>query len=131
MAKASPATKPEQAEELNVVILNREFTLAVAPSERSQLEKAVEMVDQKMRAVRDTGKISGVDKIAIMAALQIANDLVKAGPAKRSSAANATANAAPAEGASTEGAVGADTMKKVRKLNDRLETELKKQEDLF
>ena len=127
MAKASPATKNEQPEELNVVILNREFTLAVAPSERSQLEKAVEMVDHKMRAVRDTGKISGVDKIAIMAALQIANDLVKAGPAKRSAAASPVSM----ESASPEGAVGADTMKKVRKLNDRLETELKKQEDLF
>ena len=127
MAKASPATKNEQPEELNVVILNREFTLAVAPSERGQLEKAVEMVDQKMRAIRDTGKISGVDKIAIMAALQIANDLVKAGPAKRS----AGGNAASAQNAGQDGAASAETMKKVHKLNDRLETELKKQEDLF
>lgn len=127
MAKASPATKNEQPEELNVVILNREFTLAVAPSERGQLEKAVAMVDQKMRAIRDTGKISGVDKIAIMAALQIANDFVKAPPAKRTTAGNTSAG----EGPAAEGAVGAETIKKVRKLNDRLETELKKQEDLF
>ncbi len=127
MAKASPATKNEQPEELNVVILNREFTLAVAPSEKGQLEKAVAMVDQKMRAIRDTGKISGVDKIAIMAALQIANDFVKAPPAKRTTANNASAG----DGAAAEAAVGAETMKKVRKLNDRLETELKKQEDLF
>ena len=128
MAKATPANKKdEQPEELNVVILNREFTLAVAPSERSQLEKAVAMVDQKMRAIRDTGKISGVDKIAIMAALQIANDFVKSPPAKRAAASAASSN----DGAADNAAVGADTVKKVRKLNDRLETELKKQEDLF
>lgn len=126
MTKASPPAKNEQPEELNVVILNREFTLVVTPSERHHLEKAVAMVDQKMRKIRDGGKIAGVDKIAIMAALQIADDLVKATPAKRPTTTTQAAN-------SPDGgdAVTAEAIKKVRKLNDRLESELKKQEDLF
>lgn len=126
MAKATPPTKSEQPEELHVVILNREFTLAVAPSERAQLEKAVAMVDEKMRAVRDTGKVGGVDKIAIMAALQIANDHVKNSSGRKGSAVSS-----PAPAASEDDAVSAETASKVRKLNEKLETELKKQEGLF
>lgn len=126
MAKATPPAKSEQAEELHVVILNREFTLAVAPSERAQLEKAVAMVDEKMRAVRDAGKVGGVDKIAIMAALQIANDHVK-----NSSGRKASTSSSPAPAASGGDAVSAETSNKVRKLNEKLETELKKQEGLF
>ncbi|MFK7966332.1 MAG: cell division protein ZapA [Burkholderiaceae bacterium] len=126
MAKATPPAKSEQPEELHVVILNREFTLAVVPSERAQLEKAVAMVDEKMRTIRDAGKVGGVDKIAIMAALQIANEQVKASPGRKGSTAAA---AAPA--AAGDDAVSAETVKKVRKLNEKLETELKKQEDLF
>jgi len=126
MAKVTPTAKSEQPEELHVVILNREFTLAVAPSERAQLEKAVAMVDEKMRTIRDAGKVGGVDKIAIMAALQIANDHVKNSSGRKASAAS---NSAPA--ADGEDAVSDETAKKVRKLNEKLEIELKKQEDLF
>lgn len=126
MAKATPPAKSERPEELHVVILNREFTLAVIPSERAQLEKAVAIVDEKMRTIRDAGKVGGVDKIAIMAALQIANDQVK-----NSSGRKASSAISPASAASGEDAVSAETVKKVRKLNEKLETELKKQEDLF
>jgi len=126
MAKATPPAKSEQPEELHVVILNREFTLAVIPSERAQLEKAVAIVDEKMRAIRDAGKVGGVDKIAIMAALQIANEQVK-----NSSGRKASSSSGPAPVSNGEDAVSAETVKKVRKLNEKLETELKKQEDLF
>ncbi len=134
MARTSDTPKTEQPEELNVVILNREFTLMVAPNDRAPLEKAVAMVDQKMRTIRDNGKIGGVDKIAIMAALQIADELVKAGSAANKRVAAAAATAAASKDAAAPGnadALDAETMRKVHKLNDKLEAELKKQEDLF
>ena len=127
MAKSSDTTKTEQPEELNVVILNREFTLMVAPIDRAPLEKAVAMVDEKMRTIRDGGRIGGVDKIAIMAALQIADELVKAG-AKHPVA---TPGQKLSAQVSSNDEHNAETLKKVQKLNDKLDIELKKQEDLF
>ncbi len=127
MAKSSDTTKTEQPEELNVVILNREFTLMVAPIDRAPLEKAVAMVDEKMRTIRDGGRIGGVDKIAIMAALQIADELVKAG-GKLPVATPGQKASAPI---SSNDEHSAEMLKKVQKLNDKLDIELKKQEDLF
>ncbi len=119
--KTSPPVQPdksEKPEEIDVLILDRDFRLAVKPSERAQLEQAVQMVDQKMRSLRDAGRISGMDRIAVMAALQFANDLV-------------AASASPAR-AIGEKAQNAENMKKLKRLNDKLEAELdKQQDDLF
>lgn len=109
--KAPASTRP--SEQIEVVILDRDFKLAVAPSEKPQLERAVKLVDEKMRTLRDTGKIAGLDRIAVMAALQIANELVAL------------------RGASPKGSAAEKNLNKIRKMNDALETELKRQESLF
>ena len=61
---------------LDVTILDREFRVACPEDERAELLEAVSYLDKKMREVRDTGKVISVERIAIMAALNIAHELL-------------------------------------------------------
>ena len=63
---------------LDVSILGREFKVACKESERGELTEAVALLDRRMREIRDTGKVSGTDRIAVMAALNIAHELLSA-----------------------------------------------------
>ncbi|GLR26672.1 MULTISPECIES: cell division protein ZapA [Limnobacter] len=63
-------------EALDVKIMGREFKIACKPEERSALLQAVNIVETKMSGIRNTGKIVGLDKIAVMAALQIAHESI-------------------------------------------------------
>jgi len=64
------------AKGLDVTIMGREFRVACAPEEQEQLLTAVEYLDNKMREIRDAGKVIGVERIAIMAALNITNEFL-------------------------------------------------------
>jgi cell division protein ZapA len=61
---------------LDVTIMGREFRVACPPDEEPALLEAVEYLDRKMREIRDTGKVIGIERIAIMAALNIAHELL-------------------------------------------------------
>lgn len=61
---------------LDVNILDREFRVACPVNERGELLDAVKYLDLKMREIRDAGKIASVERIAIMAALNIAHELL-------------------------------------------------------
>ena len=61
---------------LDVAILDREFRVACPEDERAELLEAVSYLDQKMREVRDTGKVATIERIAIMAALNITHELL-------------------------------------------------------
>lgn len=61
-------------EALDVKIMGREFRIACKPEERSALQQAVNIVETRMSSIRNTGKVVGLDKIAVMAALQIAHE---------------------------------------------------------
>lgn len=63
-------------ENLSVSILGREYRLACTPDEKDALLKSAEMVDSKMQTIRDAGKVMGADRIAVMAALQFAHELM-------------------------------------------------------
>ena len=63
--------------QLDVAILGREYRVACAEHEREALMQAVAHLDSRMREIRDAGKVSGIDRIAVMAALNIANDLLR------------------------------------------------------
>jgi cell division protein ZapA len=62
-------------EQITLSILGREYRVACRAEERNELLACAHYVDQKMAAIRDGGKILGADRIAVMAALQIAQDL--------------------------------------------------------
>lgn len=61
---------------LEVKILDRELRVACPDEERAELLDAVAYLDRKMREIRDTGKVISVERIAIMAALNIAHELL-------------------------------------------------------
>jgi cell division protein ZapA len=61
---------------LDVSILDREFRVACPQEERAELLDAVAYLDKNMREIRDAGKITSIERIAIMAALNIAHELL-------------------------------------------------------
>ncbi len=65
-------------ENLSVSILGREYRLACTPDEKDSLLKCAQLVDTRMQTIRDAGKVMGADRIAVMAALQIAHELLSA-----------------------------------------------------
>ena len=74
-AKGGTAEKPLQ---IDVTILGRDYKIACRESERAELMRAVALLDGRMREIRDTGKVAAVDRIAVMAALNLANELLRA-----------------------------------------------------
>ncbi len=68
----------EQNAQVSVRILDKEYQVACPAGERTDLLDSAEMLNAKMREIRDTGRIVGLDRIAVMAALNMANDLISA-----------------------------------------------------
>lgn len=63
-------------ERVDVSILGRDYSLACLPAEKDALLAAVRHVDQRMLAVKGSGKVASNERIAVMAAIQIANELL-------------------------------------------------------
>ena len=63
---------------LDVTIMGREFRVACPVEEQAALMDSVEFLDARMREIRDAGKIIGIDRIAIMAALNIVHEYLHA-----------------------------------------------------
>jgi cell division protein ZapA len=63
---------------LDVSLLGREYRVACKESERGELLQAVQFLDRRMREIRDSGKVAGSERIAVMAALNIAHELLRA-----------------------------------------------------
>ncbi len=61
---------------LDVNIMGREFRVACPADEEASLLMSVDYLDRKMREIRDAGKIIGIERIAIMAALNITHELL-------------------------------------------------------
>lgn len=68
----------EQFAQVSVRILDKEYQFACPPSERTDLLDSAEALNAKMREIRDSGRVVGLDRIAVMAALNMANDLLHA-----------------------------------------------------
>ena len=64
--------------QVSIRILDKEYQVACPPSERTDLLDSAEVLNTKMREIRDSGRIVGLDRIAVMAALNMANDLLHA-----------------------------------------------------
>lgn len=62
-------------EPVSVHILEREYTIGVEPGERSSLMAAAKLLDSKMREVRGSNKMAAVDRVAVLAALNMAHEL--------------------------------------------------------
>jgi len=109
------------ATQLDVMILGREYRIACRAEEREELLRAVAHLDTRMREIRDTGRVSGIDRIAVMAALNIAHDLLRERGAFKASGS--------AEGA---GSVDApDAQRRIRRMQQSIDQALDHQDKLF
>ena len=61
---------------LQVNVMGREFRVACPEDEHKELLEAVDYLNRKMDEIRDNGKVIGIERIAIMAALNIAHELL-------------------------------------------------------
>ena len=64
------------AKSLQITIMGREFRVACAEEEQAGLLEAVDYLNKKMLDIRDAGKVIGLERIAIMAALNISHELL-------------------------------------------------------
>ena len=67
----------ERTVTLDVSLLGRDFKVACKEAERAELTDAVALLDRRMREIREGGKIAGAERIAVMAALNLAHDLLR------------------------------------------------------
>jgi cell division protein ZapA len=67
----------DQAARVSVRILDKEYFVSCTHEERADLLDSAEFLNGKMREIRDSGKVVGLDRIAVMAALNLANELLK------------------------------------------------------
>jgi cell division protein ZapA len=100
----------ERISRVSVRLLDREYQVACPVDERSDLLDSAEYLDGKMREIRDTGGVVGLDRIAVVAALNIANELIKLRK----------------QGSVVEGDLGA----RLRSLRERMEMALEKGQQL-
>jgi cell division protein ZapA len=62
---------------VSVRILEKEYHITCPNEERSDLLDSAEFLNLKMREIRDSGKVVGLDRIAVIAALNMANELIR------------------------------------------------------
>jgi cell division protein ZapA len=63
------------SEPVSIHILDREYTVGVEPGERNSLMSAAKLLDSKMREVRGSNRMAAVDRVAVLAALNLAHEL--------------------------------------------------------
>ncbi len=64
--------------QVSVRILDKEYQVACPADERTDLLDSAEVLNAKMLEIRDGGRVVGLDRIAVMAALNMANELLHA-----------------------------------------------------
>jgi cell division protein ZapA len=62
---------------VSVRILEKDYQIACPAEERSNLLDSAEFLNSRMREIRDSGKVVGLDRIAVIAALNMANELIR------------------------------------------------------
>ncbi len=67
----------KETKHVTVRILEKEYFVSCPSDERADLLDSAEYLNKKMREIRDTGKVVGADRIAVIAALNMANELLR------------------------------------------------------
>lgn len=65
----------DKLKSVTVKLLNKEFQVSCPAGAEDQLNDAAHYLNQKMREIRKTGRVIGIERMAIMAALNIAHEL--------------------------------------------------------
>ncbi|HEX6929559.1 MAG TPA: cell division protein ZapA [Gammaproteobacteria bacterium] len=62
---------------VTVRILDKEYQVACPEEERAALLKSADMLNRRMKEIRDSGKVVGLDRMAVMVSLNLANELLQ------------------------------------------------------
>ncbi|MGK0498461.1 MAG: cell division protein ZapA [Oceanicoccus sp.] len=92
-----------------VKLLDKEYQVACPPGQQEALAQSANYLDKQMRNIRANGKVIGLERIAVMAALNISNELLQQTPASADDASNKPAPA---------------SSKQLKSLNDTLDEAL-------
>lgn len=77
---------PEQ-NTVSVSILERDYRVACRPGQEKNLLEAAKTLDDKMKEIKATGKVFGIERIAVMAALNVTHELLQKSPENAESSA--------------------------------------------
>jgi cell division protein ZapA len=61
---------------VSIDILDKSYQVACEPEQEAELKQAASDLDDQMRAIRSTGKIIGLERVAIMAALNLSHQVL-------------------------------------------------------
>ncbi|MEE8056831.1 MAG: cell division protein ZapA [Pseudomonadales bacterium] len=92
-----------------VKLLDKDYQVSCPAGQQTALAQSAGYLDQQMRSIRANGKVIGLERIAVMAALNITNELLHSGETSE------TPNSKTAK---------APSNKQLKKLNDKLEEAL-------
>ncbi len=74
------STDPQaEVKQVTVQIMGKEYVVGCRPHELDDLMASSKLLDRKMREIRDKGKVIGTERIAVMAALNLAHELLAGG----------------------------------------------------
>lgn len=73
----------DQKNTLTVTILDREYRVACPAGQEEKLTETAQTLNRKMREIRDHGKVFGIERIAVMAALNLTHELIQAKPSSQ------------------------------------------------
>jgi len=68
----------EMKSPIKIHLLGKEYPITCSAEEEHDLLMAVRFLDEKMRHIRDTGRVYGTERIAVMAALNLSHELIQA-----------------------------------------------------
>ena len=63
--------------QVSIRILEKEYQVACPAAEKPDLVAAAELLNRSMREIRERGKVVGLERVAVMAALNLANEVIK------------------------------------------------------
>ena len=66
-----------QSEPVRITIMGKEYHVACPPEERADLFASASLIDERMRELRDGGRVVGAERIAVMVALNLAHEMLE------------------------------------------------------
>jgi cell division protein ZapA len=66
-----------EAVPVTIQILDKDYTVACPPEEREGLLESAELLNERMREVRDSGKVMGAERMAVMTALNVIHEFTR------------------------------------------------------
>lgn len=121
------------AKGVTINVAGRELRVAAPEGEEKQLLASVDLLNRKMKEIKDSGKVVGTERIAIMAALNIAHDLLahdQAGPSANG-AVGAVAAPSSAAAALNAGFDETQVRRKMHEFENIIDKALSDQDKLF